>query len=68
MLFVMTEKQEEDRLVQLMREYQRRLREEQRRPERQAAEQRRIEEHRRGFETLIKAVGKRRAKPHPSGQ
>ena len=67
MLFVMTDKQEDDRLVQLMREYQRRLREEQR-PERQAAEQRRIEEHRRGFEALIKAVGKRRAKPHPSGQ
>ena len=68
MLFVMTDKQEDDRLVQLMREYQRKLREEQRRPERQGAEQRRIEEHRRGFEALIKAVGKRRAKPHPSGQ
>jgi hypothetical protein len=61
MLFVMTDKQEDDRLVQLMREYQRKLREEQRRPERQGAEQRRIEEHRRGFEALIKAVHKRKA-------
>jgi len=64
----MEQKPEIDQLVELMREYQRKLRKsEGQRHGEQAASQRRIQEHRRGFDALIKAVRKRKLRLRPSG-
>jgi hypothetical protein len=64
----MEQKPEIEQLVELMREYQRKLRKgEGQRPGEQAASQRRIQEHRRGVEALIKAVRKRKLRLRPSG-